>query len=104
MENMFENAYIGKAYRTRDGRKAIFYNHHDAFAREGAKYVTMILEGEESIYRWRYNGTAHDYQEHLDIVSEWQEEIEISEEELDELAEDESLWLADTPIQERWYK
>lgn len=75
MKNIFENAYLGKAYKTRDGRKVIFYNHHSASAREHAKYVTMILEGQESIYRWYYDGTALDYQEHLDIVSEWEESI-----------------------------
>lgn len=86
MNNIFENAFLRKAYKTRDGRKAVFYNHHNGFARERANYVTMILEGQESIYRWYYDGTAHDKQEHLDIVSEWKETI--SEEELDSLAND----------------
>lgn len=85
MTNIFKNACFGKAYKTRDGRKAVFYNHHNGYAREKANYVTMILENQESIYRWYYDGTATDYQEHLDIVSEWNEPI--NEEELDELAE-----------------
>ncbi len=84
--NIFRNAYLGKAYKTRDGRKAIFYNHHNSHAREKANYVTMILENQESIYRWYYDATAADHQEHLDIVSEWHEEI--NEEELDRLAKE----------------
>lgn len=74
MNNIFENAYFGKSYKTKDGRKAVFYNHHNGSARARANYVTMILEGQESIYRWYYNGVAAEHQEHLDIVSEWQEE------------------------------
>lgn len=75
MNNIFKNAYFGKPYMTRDGRRAVFYNHHNGYAREKANYVTMILEGQESIYRWYYDGTAADHQEHLDIVSEWGKEL-----------------------------
>lgn len=84
MENIFKNAYLGKAYKTRDGHKAVFYNHHNSYVRERANYVTMILEDHESIYRWYYDGTAADYQEHLDIISEWEDET--NEEELDKMA------------------
>lgn len=77
MENkLFENAYFGKPYKTRDSRKAIFYNHHNTYAREKANYVTMILEEEECIYRWYYDGKAADSQEHLDIISEWEEPVD----------------------------
>lgn len=85
MNNIFENAYFGKPYRTKNGRKAVFYNHHNSHAREKARYVTMILEGQESIYKWYYDGTAADCQEHLDIVSEWEEPID--GEKLDKLAD-----------------
>lgn len=74
MKNIFKNAYFGKIYKTKDGRKTVFYNHHNGMARLRANYVTMILEGQESIYRWYYDGTAADHQEHLDIVSEWDDE------------------------------
>lgn len=86
MENIFKDAHLGKAYKTRAGHKAVFYNHHAAYASERAKYVTMILENREGIYRWYYDGTAFEGQEYLDIISEWQEEV--NDEEIKKLAED----------------
>lgn len=86
MENIFENAKFGDKFRTRDGRKAIFINcateRNDVYF----KYYCTI-EDLDGIYEvFDSQGRCHrDSDSPIDIVSEWQEEI--SEEELDELAE-----------------
>lgn len=81
MKNIFENAYFGKAYKTRDGRKAIFSR------KDGD---TFDLETEDSYNPVRSDGsflyTKEGYESSSDIVSEWQEEI--NEEELNELAKE----------------
>lgn len=97
MENIFKNAYFGKPYKTRDGRRALFMRKDEG---------TFDLETEESYNPVRADGTflytKEGYESSCDIVSEWQEEI--NEEELEELADDASLWLADVPLQERRFK
>lgn len=76
MNNIFENAYFGKTYKTKDGRKAIYVN---------AKYspcddrIYLILEGDKSVTEYRPNGEGI-YVVCQDIVSEWKKEI--NEEEL----------------------
>lgn len=76
--NMFEDAYFGKPYRTRDGRKAVYLGDN-----------TCWIEGGETEIGYSRNGLFVDIQEHsIDIVSEWKEEI--NEEELDKLAIDNS--------------
>lgn len=88
-KNIFENAYFGKPYKTRDGRKAI-YNYHSI-----GGYHDIIIDGEGMSYHFadHTNGIIRlprpseidpdvDYSCPIDIVSEWT----ISEEELDELA------------------
>lgn len=82
MNNMFENAYFGKAYKTRDGRKAYFrhYQHGDL------RPYMCLIDGEEHWYRLNgknYVWKEDDYDNPIDIVSEWQETI--NEEELDRL-------------------
>lgn len=77
MKNIFENAYFGKAYRTRDGRKVI-YNYHSS---EG--YHDIIIDGEGMSYHFtdHTNGILNlptpeeckndvDYSSPIDIVSE----------------------------------
>lgn len=76
MNNIFGNAYFGKPYKTRDGRKAIY-----AYKREGRHY--LIVEYYEHIFTWNDNGVSDAPVQKLDIVSEWQEGI--NEEELDKL-------------------
>ena len=79
MLNIYENAYFGKPYKTRDGRKALFSR------KDGD---TFDLETEDSYNPVRSDGsflyTREGYDSDNDIVSEWQEEI--NEEELDRLA------------------
>lgn len=77
MENVFKDAYFGKAYKTRDGRKAIYriccLNHHlftetDIFQCNDEGYVTGTIIPVSN----------------LDIISEWN--TEKSKEELDRVA------------------
>lgn len=71
MESIFKNAYFGKAYRTRDGRKAIFLR---TFVAHGYNHYVSTGDLE---YAVRENGKVnkHLYPYEEDIVSEWQEEI-----------------------------
>lgn len=82
MKNIFENAYFGKPYKTRDGRKALFSR------KDGDIFD---LETEDSYNPVRLDGsflyTKEGYESSGDIVSEWQESI--SEEELEDIAIDE---------------
>ena len=86
MQNdIFENAYFGKPYRTRDGRKAIYF-----YQTERNKWHELIVEGDTVSLPYIDNGLAvgwhlnnHEWPD--DIVSEWHEEI--NEDELDKLAE-----------------
>lgn len=90
MKNIFENAYFGKAYKTRDGRKAVLISYNQR--RPDEPYVCAVAcYLNESIKSNCYNfnefgkrryGATSNY----DIVSEWEEEID--EEELDRLAEE----------------
>lgn len=75
--NIFDNAYFGKVYRTRDGRKAIYFIN-----------CQCIVNGELVIHSYCSNGnySVHGIECGLDIVSEWEEPI--NEEHLDDLAYD----------------
>lgn len=77
MENIFENAYFGKEYKTRDGRKALFHRN--------ANNRTWYLITEDINDRIPYNadGTCVGDSCH-DIVSEWEEPI--NEDKLDRFA------------------
>lgn len=81
MENIFENAYFGKAYKTRDGRKALYQKddklgglYHHWLITEDAHFACTDT-GEQNM-KMGYPP--------LDIVSEWTEETD--EEELKENA------------------
>lgn len=82
MENIFENAYFGKAYKTRDGRKAIYWRKLDFGHRLICEelHCSIIAHDDGKIQTGQDNK--------VDITSEWQEEID--EEDLDELAEESS--------------
>lgn len=83
MGNIFENAYFGKPYKTRDGRKAIYIG--ESMVDKGA--VQLLHEGLLSIYKVMRNGqfwAIPNIESFNDIVSEWQEEID--EKKLDEIA------------------
>lgn len=80
MTNIFENAYFGKAYKTRDGRKAIY-----TIASCGSHWLVI----QDTSFTWEYNDNGKlvsDIGNIMDIVSEWQEEID--EEKLNRLAEE----------------
>lgn len=81
MKNIFENAYFGKAYKTRDGRKAILVNWSDRMTKVFlyVKERDMEFYGEEM---YELDGTTSKGSTPHDIVSEWT----IDEEELDNLA------------------
>lgn len=72
--NIFENAYFGKAYKTRDGRKAVYIQED-----------CCIVEGNMDTFSYFDDGHCSMFSEEcdIDIVSEWQEPI--NEEKLDEV-------------------
>ena len=69
MDNIFKNAYFGKAYKTRDGRKAIYlqlsFNKHLHF---------VVVEKEIIAECYTDCGSERNGEDELDIVSEWKEE------------------------------
>lgn len=79
-KNIFENAYFGKPYRTRDERKAIY---KDTFFRKSYETDTpfqfhrlMVDGGDEDgndIIAFMNNGKRGTKRQGIDIVSEWQE-------------------------------
>ena len=98
-KNIFENAYFGKAYKTRDGRKAIFFQF-DTIMDDNCNaighlaYVYTLKDGEYTVAQNGISTSENDIILHNvntieldeDIVSEWQEPID--EFKLDELAEE----------------
>lgn len=93
MKNIFENAYFGKAYKTRDGRKAIFVEmiNNSSFFEKYTKVYSCIHEsGQRLFYTQEGNDVTRnciDKDSLYNIVSEWEE---VNEEELDKLAYDEA--------------
>lgn len=79
-KNIFENAYLGKPYKTRDGRKAIFIinmgNYNFPYR--------LVIDGDDSFSNYNEYGRMYSHELPNDIVSEWQETIELSEEEYKE--------------------
>lgn len=86
MNNIFENAYFGKSYRTRDERRAIYLWSNK---KEGH---SLIIDGEKKPHHYNEQGKWYSYENEkpLDIISEWQEEI--NEEELDKLADSNNIY------------
>lgn len=85
-KNIFENAFFGKAYKTRDGRKVIFLR---TFVGHGYNHYVSTGDLEYSV---REDGKVdkHLYPYEEDIVSEWEEEI--NEEELEKLAKRNNIY------------
>lgn len=77
MNNIFENAYFGKAYKTRDEEKAL-YSHYDdnSNLHKLFTYSHIVWVDDEGFVDEEHLCLDHPN----DIVSEWQEEI--NEEEL----------------------
>lgn len=111
MKNIFENAYFGKVYKTRDGRKAIFlYSTEKKLFKEYLLCYTLFIEDETDFYHYDTDGLnfSGGYAEledgtieywGTDIVSEWEEPI--NEEKLEELAEAYSLSIDNFP--NKWF-
>lgn len=76
MDNIFENAYFGKPYKTRGGDKALFQYKDTCQAHliTESEHIDVYLDG---IIDSRF------FDANLDIISEWEEPI--NEEELDEI-------------------
>lgn len=84
MNNIFENAYFGKPYKTRDGRKARFViNMGEHY---GHPY-RLVIEGADNFFNYDEYGMMTNIERNYDIVSEWT----IDEEELDRLAKESEL-------------
>ena len=81
--NIFENAKFGDKFRTRDGRKAI-YN-----GRSIDRYWLIVERHPWNMIGFNSCGRHSGLEEDIDIISEWQEEI--NEEELDRLAKQEKM-------------
>lgn len=85
MNNIFENTYFGKPYKTRGGRRALYLGE----IKEDTKPLKHILniEGYGSIKdtsEFLNDGSAFGIDSQFDIISEYQ--LEVNEEELDKLA------------------
>lgn len=99
-KNIFENAYFGMAYKTRDGRKGLYIGVNPL-----TNYVMLVIDNfEPSVF----DGVAYypdgtivmgETNNPEDIVSEWHGDVNINH--LEKLAKEYSLWLADVPIQEQ---
>lgn len=81
MNNIFENAYFGKPYKTRGDKKAI-YQRDDGL--HGLYHHWLITEQQHFACANSGEHNMIEGETNLDIVSEWKEKI--NEEELDELA------------------
>lgn len=76
--NIFENAYFSKPYRTRNNQKAIF---------QCSGVACACLFTEEHCRTYNFDGTVFGLHEpEYDIVSEWQ--VEINKAKLDKLAKE----------------
>lgn len=83
MNNIFENAYFGKAYKTRDGRKAIYWcfdGHYHKLITDDDCAFQPWCDNSGKDHGWNKDATNSSF----DIISEWKEEI--NEEELNRLA------------------
>ena len=79
MKNIFENAYFGKPYRTRNERKAILLQVHNCAT------LAIDFDSHTVTHDYKMDGTSVFNCHDLDIVGEWKEEI--NEEELAKNAE-----------------
>ena len=73
MKNIYENAYFGKAYKTRSGQKAIYL-----FSSGGGAYC-ITEEFKNTVRYFNLDGIPYDFEfskyRGEDIVGEWQEPI-----------------------------
>lgn len=110
MSSIFDNAYFGKPYRTRDGRKAIYHSYDNIYPDNSYQHHHNLILEEKDYIRdtiWIWCNDYGHIEEHIegewlnetnsDIVSEWQE---VNEEELEKYAESvsEVFWHDDIEI------
>lgn len=97
MNNIFENAYFGKAYKTRNGRKAILLQKtfdYDGITQRGFIVATNDWKGIYSSYPIDMDGKMQCWSNQRpedisvggDLISEWQEHI--NDEKLDEITKE----------------
>lgn len=77
MNNIFENAYFGKQYKTRDGRKALLLQVNNCAV------LAVQFDSEAITNDYKLCGKHLHGCDNLDIISEWKEEID--EEKLERL-------------------
>lgn len=98
MNKIFENAYFGKPYKTRDGRKVLYHSYNNIYPDNPYQsHHNLILEKKDGIRDtvWIWCNDYGHVEEHVegewlyetnsDIVSEWKEPI--NDDELDKMAE-----------------
>lgn len=79
MKNIFENAKFGKAYKTRNGRKALYIEDrivYEPLSKTTVLYARCILDTGVFIEVVKEPGVSngvHMLLDNLDIISEWQE-------------------------------
>lgn len=93
MNNIFENAYFGKPYKTRDRRKAVYCNYEMIYgvvpnSEHSITKHLLLINNLQFVNVFEDGSTVKGEEYSNDIVSEWQKEID--EEELDKLAEEET--------------
>lgn len=89
MNNIFENAYFGKPYKTRDGRKVLYHSYNNIYPDNPYQnHHNLILEEKDGIRDtvWIWCNDYGHVEEHVegewlnetnsDIISEWREEID----------------------------
>lgn len=89
MNNIFENAYFGKPYKTRDERKAIYCKYEMIYgvvpnSEHSITKHLLLINNMQFVNVFEDGCTVKGKEYPNDIVSEWQEEV--NEEELDKLA------------------
>lgn len=83
---MFEDAYFGKWYRTRDGQKAIYIAKHistSIYTGEETYEHTYALKDRCTVHWCKDNGRNLSFIEEFDIVEPWPE---TSDSEIEKLA------------------
>lgn len=84
MENIFQNAYFGKAYKTRDEKKALYVKYNKESYDPDVPHQ-LVYESTGNLMQVDNQGNFwKDKESDFDIISEWKEEID--EEKLDALA------------------
>lgn len=98
MKNIFENAYFGKWYKTRDGSKAIFICERTNNAVWDLNHpYACVIEGYGEIWNYYPNGRLYigeNFETENDIISEWEDPI--NEEKLYNIAD---LWVGDNGVE-----